>query len=542
MQEPARKPGAPPAGFRLMRYFTLSTLVAFAAVAVTLFFLQRMEEDFFAQVQKEQTSFFAKAQDELAQQHQEAARSSLLAVHEANHVNLTHMVANMLWTSDFGPFLSSAQHVPIEACLALKGQPLDVRRACWGEIGRRIVALPAFKALDAKAYAAMQNTAVFKIKVFDLRGVTFYSSEHTQIGEYAGENAGWRAASQGKPASELTHRDRFSAFERVVENRDLISTYVPVRAGGSDEVLGVVELYSDVTPFLEQSKAASRRFAQISTSNQARIESAARANQQKVERSSQEFLLIVGALLVLLYATSLLIVRLGQRIIDRQAREQAEAAEREQRWHREKMATLATMAANVAHEVGNPLAVIHLLAAELPESQREVSREMQAQSLRIARMMRQIADFATARSESAEWVDVSAMVKAVCEFLSFDWRFRGRPIEFRAGQDVPACELVPDHLNEVTMNLLQACADEGSPMQGCDKFEVSTSLRQGRVVVSIAPRAAEDGAAGAALPAWLAQSRFEPVRRRVAEMGARLGTSGHAIEIELPQAVPQQGH
>ena len=541
MQEPVRRPGAQPAGFRLMRYFTLSTLVAFAAVALSLFFLQRMEEDFFAQVQKEQTAFFAQAQDELARQHQEAARSSLLAVHEASHVNLTRMVANMLWASDFGPFLASAQRIPIDACKALQGQPLEVRRACWGEIGRRIVALPAFKALDAKANAAMQNTTVFKIKVFDLRGVTFYSSEHGQIGEYAGANAGWRAASQGQPASELTHRDRFSAFERVVENRDLISTYVPVRAGGSDEVLGVVELYSDVTPFLEQSKAASRKFAQISTANQARIEGAARANQQKVERSSHEFLLIVGGLLLLLYATSLLIVRLGQRIIDRQAREQAEAAEREQRWHREKMATLATMAANVAHEVGNPLAVIHLLAAELPESQREVSREMQTQSLRIARMMRQIADFAAARSESAEWVDVSAMVKAVCEFMSFDWRFRGRPIDFRAGQDVPACELVPDHLNEVTMSLLQACAEEGAPMQHGDKFEVGTFVRQGCVVVRIGARAAKDGEAGAALAPWLAQSRFDPLRRRVAEMGARLLTDDQAIEIELPQAVPTKG-
>ena len=102
MQEPARRPGAQPAGFRLMRYFTLTTLLAFAAVAVSLFFLQRMEEDFFAQVQKEQAAFFAQAQDELAQQHQEAARSSLLAVHEANHVNLSRMVANMLWTSEIG--------------------------------------------------------------------------------------------------------------------------------------------------------------------------------------------------------------------------------------------------------------------------------------------------------------------------------------------------------------------------------------------------------------------------------------------------------
>ena len=106
---------------------------------------------------------------------------------------------------------------------------------------------------------------------------------------------------------------------------------------------------------------------------------------------------------------------------------------------------------------------------------------------------------------------------------------------------MPACELVPDHLNEVMMNLLQACAEEGSPMQGCDRFEVGTFLRQGRVVVSIGARAAEGGEMPAALPAWLAQSRFEPVRRRVAEMGARLGSNGHAIEIELAQAGPPKG-
>jgi len=93
-----------------------------------------------------------------------------------------------------------------------------------------------------------------------------------------------------------------------------------------------------------------------------------------------------------------------------------------------------------------------------------------------------------------------------------------------------------------TMELcMQACAEEGSPMQGCDRFEVGTFLRQGRVVVSIGARAAEGGEAPASLPAWLAQSRFEPVRRRVAEMGARLGSNGHAIEIELAQAGPPKG-
>lgn len=514
-----------PAGFRLMRYFTLATAVAFIAAGVALYFLQRGEEDFFAEVQREQSAFFRKAQDELARQHEEAARATLLAVHEANHITMTRVVANLMWDSDIAPFIAAAQRVRIDECLALPAEPLPPRRRCWADVGQRITALPVFRSLDAKAYAAMRHTTVFKIKVFDLRGITVYSSERGQIGEYAGANAGWRSASEGRPASELTHRDRFSAFERVVENRDLISTYVPVRAEGSEAVLGVVELYSDATPFLDQIRTASRKFAQITAGNQAVVDDAARANQAKVESSSDEFLLIVGGLIVLLYLSSLAIVRVGQRFIDRQALAQAEAARREQLWHREKMAALATMAANVAHEVGNPLAVIQGVAAELPDDERSAARQIRAQGERIARMMRQIADFAAARSEAPEWIDVNALLKAVCEFLAFDRRFRGLPIDFRPGDGLPACELVPDHLNEVVMNLLQACAEQ-EPRR-FQRILVETAAVDGGVRLRI-------GGASESLSAWFALPRMEAIRRRIGEMGATARAQDGAIEIHLP--------
>ena len=343
--------------------------------------------------------------------------------------------------------------------------------------------------------------------------------------EYAGQNAGWRSAAEGRPASELTHRDRFSAFERVVENRDLISTYVPVRARDGRTLLGVVELYSDVTPFLEQIRDASRTFAQITASQQARVADEARGNQRRVERSSDEFLLIVGSLIVLLYVISLVIVRVGQRIIDRQALAQAEAAQREQRWHGEKMAALATMAANVAHEVGNPLAVIQGVAGELPESERGAARQIRAQGERIARMMRQMADFAAARSESPEPVDVNAMLKSVCDFLSFDRRFRGTPLEFRPGAGLPACQLVPDLLNEVAMNLLQACVEDEPPR--FRRVTVETGALPDAVFVRV-------GGEASGLADWFARPKLQAIRRRIAEMGASLTVADDAIELRLP--------
>ena len=538
-------PGVQAGGFRLVRYFTITSLVAYSVVVLAMYTLQRMEESFFEQVQREQGAALAQAQSQLARQHEDAARSSLLAVHEASHVNLTQLVANMLWQTDFAPFVAGARRVAIDHCSAMPAgsgaygaasSPSDARRTCFAEVGRRIRALPGFKALDSKAYAAMRASTVFKIKVFDLRGITVYSSEQGQIGEHAIDNRGWQSAAGGLPASELTHRDKFSAFERVVENRDLISTYVPLRAAGRDEVVGVFEIYADVTPFLAQIKAASKKFADITAANQARVAQTARANEAKLHSSSDRLLGIVGGLLALLFAASSLIVRIGQRIIDKQTLAQRQSAQREQLWHREKMAALAAMAANVSHEVGNPLAIISGLAQDMAERAAEgepmtgISKLLLEQTSRIARMTRQIADFATARSEAPEWVDVNAMVKAVCDFLRFDRRFRGTPIEFRPGARLPARELVPDHLNEVLMSLLQACVEGAAERGPCERIRVETEARSASVTIRLACDATP-----ASVPAF-SQARLESVRLRVVAMGGQLSATGATVEIKLPPA------
>ena len=522
--------------FRLTRYFTIASLVAFTVVGVALFNLQNQEVAFFEQVQADQNSYFAQAQVNLSSQQEITARKELLALHEAGHVNLTRVLANMLWETNIVPVMAKVQQIPSDHCRRIATSQADIRKSCFAEIGRKITALPAFSALDTKAYTAMRTTTVFKIKVFDLRGITIYSSEHAQIGDDKAENLGWKTAVSGQPASEFTHRDRFSAFEGVVENRDLISSYIPVRAPGKNNVIGVFEIYSDVTPFLNTIKEVSAKIREVTVANQAEVERVSLINQQKVQLNSDRFLAIVGSLFALLYVTLLLVVRNGQRIIDQQRRAQEQSARREQQWHQEKMAALATMAARVSHEMGNPLATIAGLAEDIAKRQEinvcltDEPRLILEQTQRIAAMIRQVADFAANRREQPELVDINQMIKAVCDFLSFDNRFNSTRIEFRPDSQLPACIVIPSHLNEVLINILQGYVEDETKPQ---RILVETKPDPAGILIRINGESAfanakyfmNDTSPG---------SEFQSVRRRVADMGGNLVPMEAGIGIILP--------
>lgn len=158
--------------------------------------------------------------------YRDSVNSDLTGVAERSNVALTRAFANVIWPK-IEPFFPVA-----------RGLPRDELRQH-----------PKMSEIRRDALATMRDVPVVKIKIFDLSGLTVFSTDPTQIGEEKGFNAGFQAARRGRVASELTHRGRFSAFERVVEDRDVLSSYIPIRAADGS-VKAVFETYYDVTALL----------------------------------------------------------------------------------------------------------------------------------------------------------------------------------------------------------------------------------------------------------------------------------------------------
>ena len=539
--------------FRLVRYFAIAALAAFVLVAATIALFEARQGGFFKEVQEREGAFFNATQAEFARKQEAAALRDLLAIHESGNVNLTRLFANALWERDFAPFVARAASVPVDACRAMedakdakgKSVPTPVKKACFAEAGRAIMSLPGFRELDAKVIDSMKKSTVFKVKVFDLRGVTIYSSEHAQIGEDKLANAGWRRALEGTPASELTHRDKFSAFEGVVENRDLISSYLPVLGPGTDRIVGVFEVYSDVTPFLVQIKGTSKDLATAAAANRAKVEQVSAENQRQVEESGIAQFATLLAVLFVLFGALFLIVRRADGIIAAQESERDQA--HQQLAQSEKMAALGQMVAGVAHQLNTPLAFsqsnVALVIDRLGDFERPLAVATKMSELvRQSREDRIVLDVARARGQlesiEATPADVGAMKEMLGDVLKgigqmselvvhmrdFTRLDRARVSEFDVNEglksvvylaksvipnaievveaygEVPQIVCTPSQLNQIFLNLI---INASQAIEGPGRITVSTREEAGQVRIDVADT-------GCGIPAAILERIFEP--------------------------------
>ncbi len=326
---------------RLVRNVSVASLVAFVVVTVLLTALYR-----------------------------QVVLTSLreLAVHE--NVKLTRAFADLLWPR-FLAFVGSASGLRPEA----------------------LQKHPAVADLREAVLEQMRGTSVVKVKLYDVNGLTVFSTQTDQIGDDQGQNPGVLAALQDQVTSDLTYRDTFNAFDGEIEDRHVLASYLPIRRSGSTKVEAVFELYDDVTPLVRAMQRAERR--------------------------------VVGgvvAILGALYGVLFLVMRRADRIIRDQRRERKRQHElrlslEAQLRQKQKMEAIGTLAGGIAHDFNNILEAIlacaDLSLRELPRQSpvREKVAEIEGAARYGADLVSQILAFSRPERQSREPIDPRVVVE-----------------------------------------------------------------------------------------------------------------------------------
>jgi signal transduction histidine kinase/DNA-binding response OmpR family regulator len=89
---------------------------------------------------------------------------------------------------------------------------------------------------------------VYTVNIFTPDGLILYSTNRQTIGAKMLMNDGVDAAATGNPISALVRRDTFNEYDRIVENRDMVETYLPLR-NEAGQVIGIFEIHADISDF-----------------------------------------------------------------------------------------------------------------------------------------------------------------------------------------------------------------------------------------------------------------------------------------------------
>ncbi|MBF0247396.1 MAG: response regulator [Alphaproteobacteria bacterium] len=181
--------------FKLLRYFSLTSAVAFALTAVALATIY-----WFDQTDKE--------------------------IHrvEVQNERLARSMSNVVWPR-FGGYVRGV------ADLA----------------GEELLARPETDQIHQAIARLVQDLPVLKVKLYALNGKTVYSTQYSQIGDSKGDNQGFLATSlNGEIKGKMTFRPEFLSFNGTVTDRYVVETYVPIFLDDG-KIDGVFEIYTDVT-------------------------------------------------------------------------------------------------------------------------------------------------------------------------------------------------------------------------------------------------------------------------------------------------------
>ncbi len=203
--------------------------------------------------------------------------NQLIVVEERNYIALTQTIANTL-IPKYRDFLQLAESLP----------------------QAQLVKNPLSQQLHDDVEAMVKDLPILKIKIFDTTGKTLFSTDASQTGSVeSADYPGSRVARTGDVISSISERDKFRGIDgNEIYSLTVLSSYLPIYSAQDKNIIGVFEIYSDITARLVE-----------------------------IERQQVEVSSTILAILSLLYLALLLFVTRADRILTQQHSEHKQATE-----------------------------------------------------------------------------------------------------------------------------------------------------------------------------------------------------------------------
>jgi PAS domain S-box-containing protein len=132
--------------------------------------------------------------------------------------------------------------------------------------------------------------------------------------------------------------------------------------------------------------------------------------------------------------------------------------------HTQKMESIGTLAAGIAHEVGNPLASISALVqvAQRVTADPFVNEKLglvKSQVTRISKIIRDLVDFSRPSNYELELTDINKVVHEAVEITKVGTKAKDVIFETDLTKDVPLLPLIADQIQQVFVNILLNSVD-----------------------------------------------------------------------------------
>ena len=174
-------------------------------------------------------------------------------------------------------------------------------------------------------------------------------------------------------------------------------------------------------------------------------------------------LLLLGLAVALFFRRMVSAVNRMGDTLDQSARDLM--LERQRYFHKDKMAAIGTLAAGIAHEIGNPIAAISGVAQEMMDRRDsglgalEVAGDghpelILAQTKRLAAITREISMFAAPSTAESQLLDLNAIVRSTSRLIRYDKRLEPIDLQLELDPHLPAIQGTADQMTQLIINLL----------------------------------------------------------------------------------------